>query len=58
MWLVELAIRLVLWAAVLIVGTVAAIIAGISWVMNWVRTRDDRARSTTTEPQAKYSDRR
>lgn len=58
MWFVELAIRLVLWAAVLIVGTVAAIIAGISWVMNWVRTRDDRARSTTTEPQAKYSDRR
>jgi hypothetical protein len=52
MWLVNLAIYVVLIAFTLIVGAVAGIIAGISWLVNWFKTRDKPV------PQAHYSDRR
>ena len=54
MWLVNLAIYVVLLSFTLIVGAIAGIIAGISWVWNWFKTRD----KPQPEPQAHYSDRR
>jgi hypothetical protein len=57
MWFVNLAIYVVLIAATIIVGAVAAIVAGISWLYNWVRTRDDRLHAPPESP-ARYSDRR
>jgi len=52
MWLVNAAFFVVLVGLTLIVGALASVVAGISWVVNWIRTREQPL------PQAHYSDRR
>ena len=51
-WVIQVAVFLLVAAFALIIGAAAAIIAGISWVVNWYKTRDKPV------SQAHYSDRR